>query len=183
MDEMALSEPEGGVTRREGRRRSRSGLAAVLLGFAVLSVWIALLVPPGKPPDEPAHLRFVNRIAVTGQWRWDVRLQPKGSEEHQPPLYYLIAAQVWKLSGGRVLPVRLLATIFGLVTIALTAWLGREVFPELPGVALAAAGMVAFLPMNVYLSSACNNDGLAQMLTTAGVVLLLRATRTGMTLG
>jgi 4-amino-4-deoxy-L-arabinose transferase-like glycosyltransferase len=182
MAETPTSTPHADATDAR-RRHERLALAAILVGFALLCLWVAVKVPFKKPPDENRHAGNVKHVAETGDWRADIRQLPPGSEAHQPPLYYLLAAQVWRLTGRHLTPVRLLSSLFGLVAIWLTVLIGRKAFPDLPLVPLAAGAVVAFLPMNLYLSAVCNNDELATMLVALGFLMLLRATGGGMTLG
>ena len=70
--------------------------------------------------------------------------------------------------------VRLLSTLLGLATVLLTYAIAREVLPAAGGLALAAAGYVAFLPQFAFLSGAVNNDNLAVTLATLSLWLLLR---------
>jgi 4-amino-4-deoxy-L-arabinose transferase-like glycosyltransferase len=97
-------------------------------------------------------------------------------------VYYAVALMVWRLSHDSVLAVRLLSTLCGLLTIWLTWRLGRELLPGAsPLLPLAAAGMVAFLPMNLYLCSVVNNDALAGLVVTLGVYALARVLRNPVT--
>lgn len=57
--------------------------------------------------------------------------------------------------------VRLLSIALGAVTVLAVYWLGRVLFPEAPAVALAMAGLVAFTPQFLFLSSVANNDNAA----------------------
>ncbi len=64
---------------------------------------------------------------------------------------------------------RLLSVLMGAVTVLTTYLIGREVFPALPGVALTAAALNAFLPMFLFISGSVNNDNLSNMV--AGLLL------------
>ena len=59
--------------------------------------------------------------------------------------------------------VRLTAIAFQVATILLAYRAGRDVFPSRSEVALGAAAFVAFLPTQVQLSGAINNDGLTTL--------------------
>ncbi len=71
--------------------------------------------------------------------------------------------------------IRLLGLGLGLGTIWLTAVLGRKFLPATP--ALAAAGLVAFNPMFIFLTASVNNDTLALFLGAAGTILLVETWR------
>lgn len=75
------------------------------------------------------------------------------------------AALAWHL-------VRLLSVLMGAVTIWATWRLGRLLTRET--VALAAAAFVAFLPEFLFISAVVNNDNLVIMLSSLGVLLLVR---------
>lgn len=106
-------------------------------------------------------------------------------EDHQPPLYYAAVAVVDLASadevglsdppaepGRRLTAVRLLGVIFGAVSL-IAAWkIARLVAPGEPAVAVGAAAFVAFLPMNLTMTGAANNDALA---TPVAALLLLAA--------
>ncbi len=71
-------------------RLGRQGLPALLIVYAGLSLAYNFTFPPQEPSDEPAHYRYV-------RWLLDERSLPvarpdEGSEFHQPPLYYALAA-------------------------------------------------------------------------------------------
>jgi hypothetical protein len=63
-------------------------------------------------------------------------------------------AQAWHLA-------RLLSIALGIVTIWAIYHLGRVVFPEVPAIPLAMAGLAAFNPQFLFLSAVLNNDNAA----------------------
>jgi 4-amino-4-deoxy-L-arabinose transferase-like glycosyltransferase len=164
------------------RSSARLGLLFLLVLFLALAGMLAGAEHPGRFPDEAAHLDYVRQLASGGGFV-DFRTQPLGTEMHQPPAYYLIAALVWRLSGSLV-AVRLLSVLAGLLTIVLTWLLAREWLPEAdPWLWAAAAGAVGFLPMNFYLCGAASNDAATCLAVTGGVLLLLRALKHGFSPG
>lgn len=82
---------------------------------------------------------------------------------------------------GTVLAVhvaRFLSVLLGLGTVIVTFRLGRELFPQRPGVALGAAALNTFLPMFLFISGSVNNDNLSNLLGNLLlllIVLLLKA--------
>ena len=68
--------------------------------------------------------------------------------------------------------VRFLSILMGLGTVYVTYLLGRELFPNTPVIALAAAAFTAFNPMFLFISAVINNDNLSTLLAS---VLLLHA--------
>jgi 4-amino-4-deoxy-L-arabinose transferase-like glycosyltransferase len=96
-------------------------------------------------------------------------------EGWQPPLYYILAAPIFAATGGSLVAVRLFTLLLGSGVIVLTWRLVREIVPGAPGVALAAAGFVAFLPQHLAMTAAANNDALTEVLIGLGLWLLARA--------
>ena len=70
--------------------------------------------------------------------------------------------------------VRFLSIGMGLGTVLLTYLLGRELFPDLPIVALAAAIFTGFNPMFVFVSAAINNDNLSNLLASLILLMIVR---------
>ncbi len=76
-------------------------LAAVVAAFVALAAAYSVAVPAYETNDEPWHYTYVRVLALGRglpvQRPGDARYVP--GEGHQPPLYYLLAAPVLKLSG------------------------------------------------------------------------------------
>ncbi|MGH2593554.1 MAG: glycosyltransferase family 39 protein [Anaerolineae bacterium] len=86
---------------------------------------------------------------------------------------------------GSVLAVhlaRLVAVLFGGVTVAATYGLSRETFPSRPATALIAAAVVAFTPQFVFISAAVNNDSAAAAACALALWATIRAMRRGLSL-
>ena len=152
-------------------------LMGLLLVSAVLSVLFALRVPYGAQfglnPDETAHHDYIRLLVenhglvkfvppATGTTLAEGAPEPW--ETHQPPLYYLLCAPVYALSGGSIVTVRLVAALIQLVTIALAFRAARDLIPSRPELALGVAAFVAFLPTQAQLAGAINNDGLTTLI-------------------
>jgi 4-amino-4-deoxy-L-arabinose transferase-like glycosyltransferase len=172
---------------------------------AIIAIYIALAVAQSYAtrlqwgPDEPAHIIYVRSLAMDLRFpalthgEEDNAYVPGAArthEAHQPPLYYALAAVVWracaglpdqvvsyrdKQSGeprsfsvpGPVRPVRLLSVLFGAVTLLFVWAMARTIFPERPELWLGAAGLIGFTPMFTYLSGVINNDSLLAMVFAA----------------
>ena len=173
---------------------ARWGLAALLLAYLAAGVAFAIFTPPWQAPDEPAHYNYVRHLAEgrglpvllpgdypheyleaikARRFPGDMPLTPLRYEFHQPPLYYLLAAPVYRLFGGALLPLRLLSVLLGgmllwaIWRLVRTALSGRE------GLALTTAAFAAFLPMHVAFAAAVNNDILAELWLALGAWGLL----------
>jgi hypothetical protein len=92
-------------------------LVAVIAAYLIIGALYATQTPPWQSPDEPAHYNYIAQVAGQGccpvieQGDWDAaRLEdikrdqfPDGAdlswveyEDHQPPLYYLIASVLYR---------------------------------------------------------------------------------------
>ncbi|NLG48947.1 MAG: glycosyltransferase family 39 protein [Chloroflexi bacterium] len=74
---------------------------------------------------------------------------------------------------------RLLSIPLGMITILCTYGIARTLFPQRRTLALAAAGINAFIPQFVYISSVMNNDNLAVPLSTGALWILVYMARRG----
>ena len=74
---------------------------------------------------------------------------------------------------------RLLSIPLGMITILCTYGIVRTLFPQRRHLALAAAGINAFIPQFVYISSVMNNDNLAVPLSVAALWVLVHMARRG----
>ena len=70
--------------------------------------------------------------------------------------------------------VRFLSVLLGGITVLMTFLLARELFPDLPWIAFAAAALTAFNPMFLFISGSVNNDNLSNALASTLLVLLAR---------
>lgn len=161
--------------------------------YLVVGTLFAALTPDWQSPDEPAHYNYIRQVAEnggfpvieTGDWQQDYqnqltsarfhpdlldRLDTIQYEDHQPPLYYLIAAPIFTVTNGGLTALRLLSVLFGAGVMWCAYRITLEMLPNRPGVALAAATFVGFLPQHMAMLSAVNNDGLAELLI--GLTLL-----------
>lgn len=168
------------------------GLIAIILAYCTLAVLQSYATRLQWGPDEPAHIIYVQSLARDGRLPALARSTdqnayvPGASRTHQaqhPPLYYLIAALLWRTSGsrpdetvrfedpisgeaatltvsGQVRVVRLLSVFLGAVTLLLTWATARTVFPRSSAVCLAGTSLAAFTPMFTYVNSVINNDAL-----------------------
>ena len=145
-------------------------LLLVLLVYLALASLFALKTPPWQNPDEPAHYNYVAYLATEGKLPvlqmgdYDgaylerlkaekfppaLSIDPVRYEFHQPPLYYLLAAPVYWLSGGSLLALRLFSAVLGAGVVLLIFLCARTVLPGSPHIALGAAAFTAFLPMHI----------------------------------
>jgi 4-amino-4-deoxy-L-arabinose transferase-like glycosyltransferase len=174
----------------------RSFLGIIAAGYLLVAVAFAVFTPDWQAPDEPAHYNYIAHIAdegrlpviAAGDWDAEYLDQLKAArfdparpgllddldrvryENHQPPLYYLLAAPVYLLTGGSLLALRVFSVVLGLVIVLSAYGVGRLMIPARPWIALAAAAFVAVLPQHVHILASVNNDALGWALV--GLILL-----------
>lgn len=168
-----------------------AALVAVYLAIAAL---YAVYTPPWQVPDEPAHYNYVaqvvgegccpviapgdydqsylNELTSTG-FPEDANLAPIEYEDHQPPLYYLLAAPIFALSKGSLLALRLFSVLLGAGVVVLTTLVVARLLPTRPEVALASAAFVAFVPQHVAMMAGVNNDSLAEVVLGLNLLALV----------
>jgi hypothetical protein len=150
---------------------------------AAFRVILALVTPPLYAPDEAGHLLYVHEIAtrfsfpvqsLNGTWA-----DHSGANEfYQPPLYYLLAAPLYRLlmrwGDAPVYGLRLLDVALSVAGVYVIYRIARVVFPERPAVQLCAASVVALLPTFAGMGSGVNCDSLACLMIFTVTLLLLR---------
>jgi 4-amino-4-deoxy-L-arabinose transferase-like glycosyltransferase len=172
----------------------RLAYSSIIFAFLVIGTLFAFRVPDWQAPDEPPHYNYVAQVAAgdllpvieMGDWDNDYLETLKANdfapeyleefdtiqyENHQPPLYYWLAAPFFRLSDGNLQIIRLYSVILGAITLGLTFAVAKEVFPERSEIALGAMALFAFLPQNVHILASVNNDVLADLMI--GILLLL----------
>jgi 4-amino-4-deoxy-L-arabinose transferase-like glycosyltransferase len=159
-------------------------LVITVVTYAVIGILYAALTPTWQVPDEPAHYNYVRALAEEGgfpiielgdydqtyinrltteHFPPELSIEPLEYEDHQPPLYYLLATPIYLLFDGAVLPLRLLSVLFGAGLLVVAFGTVRNVFPERPELALMVAAFVAFIPQHVAMMAGIENDGLAEL--------------------
>ncbi len=178
-------------------------LIGIVLAYVALAVGYALGTPQWNNPDEPAHYNYIRHIATTGQlpvlqmgdYNFAELEQLKAArfpdsmsiagvryEYHQPPLYYLLGAAIYKVTESLPLPtqvliLRLFSVALGVLVLLVAYATAQEVFPGDQTLALATVAFVAFVPMHTAMTAAINNDTLAELLLALLVWLSLRRLR------
>jgi 4-amino-4-deoxy-L-arabinose transferase-like glycosyltransferase len=169
-----------------------SGLAAIIAVYLVLAIAQSYATRLQWGPDEPAHIIYIRSLAADFRFPALTHGEEDNAyvcgaarthEAHQPPLYYALAAVVWRAFAGRpeeivsyrdtqsgeprsfsvpgaVRPVRFLSIVLGAVTLVFVWAAARTAFPSRPEIWLAATGLLGFTPMFTYLSGVINNDSL-----------------------
>lgn len=182
-------------------RRPALWLLLIVVTYAGIASLYAMAVPAWQAPDEPAHYNYIHELATTGRlpllqmgdydqayldqltsqrFPPELSIAPLRYEAHQPPLYYLLATAVFRLTRGELLPLRLLSVALGAIFVILVYAIARMVCPQRPQLWPGAAAFVAFLPMHVAMSAAVNNDALAEVILAAILLLSLYYVRSAL---
>ncbi len=169
----------------------------IVLGFWIAGALYAIYTPAWQLPDEPAHYNYIRQVAEagccplieTGDWSSEYLAQLTGGrfapellgelesiqyEDHHPPLYYLLASLVYRLTNGDLISLRFFSVALGAGLVLLSYLISRRALPAQPQVALGVMALVAFLPQHMHMLSAVNNDALAELLVGLVLLWLLR---------
>ena len=153
--------------------------------FLFQALFYVAQIPPGKAPDERAHISYIAHLEETGRWYPDFERMPiylwsgKATEDlsylGHPPLYYLLFTPFSGDSAPAVMrqwhSLRLLNLGLAAAGLALLFWLVMRLRLPLPFHFLYALSLSS-IPMLPYLAASVNNDNLAIF---SGAVLLAGA--------
>jgi len=178
-------------------KSNRSWLIILLL-YLLLGGLYASQTPAWQVPDEPAHYNYIRALATTHRFpimeegdydqgylsrltaeRFppELPLDNVRYENHQPPLYYLLATPIFWLSNGALLPLRLFSLALSATGVLLIWLIARELAPHHPTLPWLAAGLVATLPQFLAITTGVNNDALLFPLLWLWLWLALRYLR------
>jgi 4-amino-4-deoxy-L-arabinose transferase-like glycosyltransferase len=182
-------------------------LGGILLLYLAFAAAYARYTPAWNNPDEPAHYVYIAHISETGtlpvlepgDWTPD-RLEPlirghfpQGQataidflryEAWQPPLYYLVAAPIYRLAppDARLDALHGFNIVLGAASLTLAYLVARAFFSQLgvlgaekTWLPLLVAGALVGVPMFAATSAAINNDNLANVFGGLLTLILLRA--------
>ncbi len=177
---------DGGETGGNRRERFWRVIGRVAIASYLLVAFVlALAIPLGGAPDEPAHLAYVGSIAAHGRLPMlaelgtvDAQGRVCTPEAQQPPLYYVLMAPVhllasgnprWVFAGGR-----LMSIIMCLLAVLLARRAVRTLMPDRPDVV--AMGTVFACTFNTYcyIAGTLNNEALAILLVATGLYFSAR---------
>ena len=173
----------------------------ILIGYLIVGTLFATWTPAWQAPDEPAHYNYMAQVASDGccpliedgDWQSDYqnqlttvkfapdaldRLETIQYEDHQPPLYYLLASVVYRFTDGSLTTLRLFSMLLGGVVVGLAYLIGKRVFPNQPQIPLGAMAVVAFQPQHLMMITSVNNDALAEVIIAFGLLWTIRYLQT-----
>ena len=171
--------------------------AFILTGYLIAGALYAIYTPPWQAPDEPAHFNYIRQIAEAGccprieigDWQSDYlsqlttsrfapehldRLHSIQYEDHHPPLYYLLASVVYKLTDGELTALRLFSVALGAAVVCLSYVISCSIAPDQPQIALGLMALVAFTPQHLSMMASVNNDALAELIVALALLWLIR---------
>lgn len=169
----------------------------ILLGYWIAGALYAIYTPAWQTPDEPAHFNYIRQLVEAGccprieagDWSSEYLAQLTSArfapellgeldsiqyEDHHPPLYYLLASLVYRLTNGDLVSLRFFSITLGAGVVILSYLVSRHMLPAQPQVALGVMALVSFLPQHLHMLSAVNNDALAGLLVGLTLLWLLR---------
>jgi len=166
------------------RPLSRVFLVAIIVAYTTIGILYAALTPTWQVPDEPAHYNYVRALAegrglpiiefgdydqaylgrlTTEKFPPELPTESLEYEDHQPPLYYLLATPVYLLFDGAVMPLRLISVALGALLLLVAFGTVRAIFPARHSLALMTTAFVAFIPQHVAMTAGVENDTLAEL--------------------
>ncbi len=170
-------------------------LALIVLVYLCVGALYALKTPDWQVPDEPAHYNYIRQLAedkrlptlemgdydqgymsrlTSERFPPELSLEAVEYEDHQPPLYYVLATPVYLVFDGALTPLRLFSVVLGAGVVLLAYVVAITIFPARPLIALGTAAFVAFLPQHVAMMAGVNNDSLAELLIGVTLWMTLR---------
>lgn len=178
--------------------KTRWPAVVILIVYFIVGSLYGAATPVWQAPDEPAHHNYVRSLA-TGEgfprmepgdydqaylsdltsrgFPPELSIAPLEYEDHQPPLYYLLAAPVYWASKGSVLALRVFSVLLGCGAVAMVMTIIYEFWPSQPWIAWFGGGLVAFNPQFVAITAAINNDVLVFALLWLWLWLAMRYLR------
>ncbi len=142
----------------------------------------------GTGPDESEHFLYILSVANNGQlppptieWRRSAAEYVSHEGQH-PPLFYIIAAGIYKLfrplgESAVWYALRIFGTMLGAVTIVVISIAAQKAFPDRPFIGLATPPFLAFLPIFSYMTATLSNLPLEMVITSVAWLLLVEIVR------
>ncbi|HLG73437.1 MAG TPA: hypothetical protein VK009_23705 [Chloroflexota bacterium] len=155
-------------------------LVVLTVAWLALALAFARATPLWQAPDEPAHYNYVVYLAQHGQLPvlqegdYPAGRIPIGPEvrpadvstfryeSHQPPLFYALGALAYKLH-PTPFALRALSALLGAALLPVVFLIGREALPGRPWLQLGLVAFAGFVPMQLFIAGAIENDTLAEL--------------------
>jgi 4-amino-4-deoxy-L-arabinose transferase-like glycosyltransferase len=141
------------------------GLSAAV--FVAFATGYAMATPFGQAPDERAHFGYLQLIAQ------HLQLPVAIPERQQPPLYYLLAAILYRLTGS-IGVVQAISILCGAATVGVIGLCARELWPGQPRRWVIGSLPAATLPQFQFIAASVSNDALAVLAAAILTLLMIR---------
>lgn len=155
----------------------------VFLYLALATLYVAR-VPMWTQPDEGVHLGYVRYLVQHHQFPiFEGNKEGQLYEAHQPPLYYLLCAPAYLLTGAHRVEEREIIVAYicrgvsalcGLGIVLLVGVVARSLFPSDKLLSLVTMGFAALLPMHLHVGASIGNDALAGLLCAATMAWMVQ---------
>jgi hypothetical protein len=135
--------------------------------FVLCAIAYSRGTPFGQAPDERSHFAYVQLIAQ------HLQLPVNIAERQQPPLYYLIAAVLYKMFGS-IGVLQAISMACGAATVLVTGLCARELWPANRKCWVLASLLAATLPQFQFISASVSNDALSVLAAAILTFLMIR---------
>jgi hypothetical protein len=163
--------------------RPYSHTVIVLLYLALATLYVAC-VPMWTQPDEGVHLGYVRYLVQHRKFPiFEGNKEGQLYEAHQPPLYYLLCAPAYLITGAHRVEEREIIVAYicrgvsalcGLGIVLLVGVVARSLFPSDKLMSLVTMGFAALLPMHLHVCASVGNDALAGLMCAVTIAWLVR---------
>src|SRR3989344_2155760 len=154
-------------------------LLGIILLAVILRFWQLQDVPPSMTWDEVAWGYNAYSLGIDGRDEFGKFLPLTYLEsfgDFKPPAYAYLSVLPVKILGLNEFSTRFASAFFGVLTVILTYFLVRKIFPRVgPSLALLSAGLLAISPWHILLSRAAFEANVATFFIVLGVYLFLYA--------
>lgn len=176
-----MSIPQSDTGPTQANSKANSAWIALLTTYLLIALLLSIVQPLGRTPDEPAHMQYVKFLA--NELRFPVWQTQGGGEAgyeaQHPPLYYVLAAVVYKACSPFTENWRWQILRWATISIGVGLfWVCRRFFQaafENERLAWLATATVMLMPLTVLYTGYINPDGLIMLLTTTVLFLSWRA--------
>jgi 4-amino-4-deoxy-L-arabinose transferase-like glycosyltransferase len=141
------------------------GLSAVV--FVAFATVYAIATPFGQAPDERGHFGYLQLIAQ------HLQLPVNIPERQQPPLFYLLAAVLYRLTDSIGL-VQAMSILCGAATVVVVGLCARDLWPARPRRWVMASLLAATLPQFQFIAASVSNDALSVLAAAVLTFLMIR---------
>jgi len=162
----------------------KSALSWSIILYIILTGLLIWRVPLGAAPDESAHWDYIAYVAENHSLPvFKITKAPDyGYEFHQPPLYYVLNAPMWKAFHGSD-AARYAARIFSLICGAFCIfflWDALKVlFPSRPEITILATLFAGLWPLHQAIGASSSNDALTGLASAVLLWIIAKATQDG----